>query len=262
MAYIANTASTNPTKQCFKTGVLCLSSLWGLLQPCLGAPLYLIYKWCFFYGLLSGPYGYFEAPRSRIFIRPPPPPSVTRPVPPDGYFQRLGGGGLYKSGKCKVLIFWGSDLFTRMLCTFCLPTILGDFYRIPEKSPKSSVDKINSLRACEYRENPKRRFSQKTADFRRFTPSLRNSSIWRAQEAAADFCRKPKIFRRTPQETADWAPSPLARPNKSRPPPPRRLSFPENPYPPNLGGGDSPPKFGGWIFKNPCFTVFSGDFTP
>ena len=29
-----------------------------------------------------------------------------------------------------------------MLCTFCPPTILGDVYRIPEKSPKSSVDTI------------------------------------------------------------------------------------------------------------------------
>ena len=43
-------------------------------------------------------------------------------------------------------------------------------------------------------------FSQKTADFRRFTLSPGNSSIWRAQETA-DFPRKP-------QETADWAPSP------------------------------------------------------
>ena len=31
---------------------------------------------------------------------------------------------------------------TRMLCTFCPPTILGNFYRIPEKSPKSSADKM------------------------------------------------------------------------------------------------------------------------
>ena len=40
------------------------------------------------------------------------------------------------------------------------------------------------------RESPKRRFSQKTADFRRFTPSPENSSI------------EPKIFaenRRKPQ---------------------------------------------------------------
>ena len=34
-----------------------------------------------------------------------------------------------------------------MLCTFCLLTILGDFYRIPERSLKSSADKRN--RACE-----------------------------------------------------------------------------------------------------------------
>ena len=34
-----------------------------------------------------------------------------------------------------------------MVCTFCPPTILGDFYRIPEKSPKSSADKMH--RACE-----------------------------------------------------------------------------------------------------------------
>ena len=33
-----------------------------------------------------------------------------------------------------------------MLCAFCPPTILGDLYRIPEKSPKSSADKMN--RAC------------------------------------------------------------------------------------------------------------------
>ena len=34
-----------------------------------------------------------------------------------------------------------------MLCAFCPPTILGNFYRIPEKLPKSSADKRN--RACE-----------------------------------------------------------------------------------------------------------------
>ena len=37
-----------------------------------------------------------------------------------------------------------------MLCTFCPLTILGDFYRIPEKSPKPSADKMN--RACEQRD--------------------------------------------------------------------------------------------------------------
>ena len=34
------------------------------------------------------------------------------------------------------------------------------------------------------RPGPKRRFSQKTAYFRRFTPSPGNSSIWRAQKTA------------------------------------------------------------------------------
>ena len=34
-----------------------------------------------------------------------------------------------------------------MLCTFWPPTILGDLYRIPEKLPKSSADKM--YRACE-----------------------------------------------------------------------------------------------------------------
>ena len=40
------------------------------------------------------------------------------------------------SGRCKALVFWGSHLYARMLCTFCPLTILGDFYRIPEKSPR------------------------------------------------------------------------------------------------------------------------------
>ena len=30
-----------------------------------------------------------------------------------------------------------------MLCTLCPPTILGDFYGVPEKSPKSSADKMH-----------------------------------------------------------------------------------------------------------------------
>ena len=37
-----------------------------------------------------------------------------------------------------------------MLCAFCLSTILGGFYGIPEKSPKSSTDKMN--RACELKD--------------------------------------------------------------------------------------------------------------
>ena len=53
-------------------------------------------------------------------------------------------------------------------------------------------------------ESPKRRFSQRTADFRRFTPSPGNSSIWRAQETAENrrFSQKPQIVaenRRKPQ---------------------------------------------------------------
>ena len=37
-----------------------------------------------------------------------------------------------------------------MLCSFCPPPILGDFHRIPEKSPKSPADKMN--RACEQKD--------------------------------------------------------------------------------------------------------------
>ena len=38
------------------------------------------------------------------------------------------------------------------------------------------------------------------------------------------------------------------------------LSHLEDPYPPNLGGGDSPPpNSGGESSENPCFTVFSGE---
>ena len=33
---------------------------------------------------------------------------------------------------------------------------------------------------------------------------------------------------------------------------------PENPCPPNLGGGDPPPNLGGESWKNTCFTVLSG----
>ena len=33
---------------------------------------------------------------------------------------------------------------------------------------------------------------------------------------------------------------------------------PEDPYPPNLGGGDSHPNLGRESSKNTCFTVFSG----
>ena len=37
-----------------------------------------------------------------------------------------------------------------MLCTFCPLTILGDCWRIPENSPKSSADKM--FRACELKD--------------------------------------------------------------------------------------------------------------
>ena len=55
-----------------------------------------------------------------------------------------------------------------------------------------------------------RRFSQKTADIRRFTRSPGNSNIWRAQETAESrrFSQETEDFRRKPQETADCAPSP------------------------------------------------------
>ena len=74
------------------------------------------------------------------------------------------------------------------------------------------------------RESPKHRFSQKTADFRRFTPSPGNSSICRAQETAenrrfsqetADFRRRPAGNRRLGSVTL--GPSPLARPYEGNP---------------------------------------------
>ena len=51
------------------------------------------------------------------------------------------------------------------------------------------------------RESPKRRFSQKTADFRRFAPFPGNSSIWRAQETAENsrFSQETEENRRKPQ---------------------------------------------------------------
>ena len=38
-------------------------------------------------------------------------------------------------------------IFTRVFCTFCQSTTHGDVYRIPDKSPKSSADKM--YRTCE-----------------------------------------------------------------------------------------------------------------
>ena len=60
------------------------------------------------------------------------------------------------------------------------------------------------------KEGPKRRFSQKTADFRGFAPSPGNSSIWRVQDNAENrrLSQKTEDFRRNPQETGDWVPSP------------------------------------------------------
>ena len=49
-------------------------------------------------------------------------------------------------------------------------------------------------------ERAKRRFSQKTADFCRFTPSPGNSSIWTAQGTTEN-----RRFRRKSQATADFA---------------------------------------------------------
>ena len=56
-------------------------------------------------------------------------------------------------------------------------------------------------------------FSQKTADFRRFTPSPGNSSIWRAQETTENrrFSQKTAGNRRLGSVTLGA--SPLARPN-------------------------------------------------
>ena len=56
-----------------------------------------------------------------------------------------------------------------MLCTFCPPTILSDFYRIPEKSPKSSADKMN--RACESKDQTLKKIrTLHFPDFRISTP--------------------------------------------------------------------------------------------
>ena len=41
-----------------------------------------------------------------------------------------------------------------------------------------------------------------------------------------------------------------------------RKSLPVSPYPLNLGGAISTPKFWGGVSKTPCFTVFSGKFAP
>ena len=60
---------------------------------------------------------------------------------------RGGGGvlGLGGGGKCRFY-FHGRGDFSE----FCPLTILGGFYRISKKSPKSSADKMN--RACEFKD--------------------------------------------------------------------------------------------------------------
>ena len=60
--------------------------------------------------------------------------------------------------------------------------------------------KGTELRCDRERESPKCRFSQKIADFRRFTLLLEIGGRRKPQKTAD--------FRRKPQETADWAPSP------------------------------------------------------
>ena len=71
-----------------------------------------------------------------------PPPSVNPPPPhkvPDGELSpREEGQVIFEvSGNEGSNLFEGL-ISARMLCTFGPTTILGDFYRIPERSPKSS----------------------------------------------------------------------------------------------------------------------------
>ena len=95
--------------------------------------------------------------------------------------------------------------------SLCVKSLCAFFARSRKKSGGALGD----------RESPKCRFPQKKADFRRFTPSAGNSSIWSAQETAEnrrfsqkteDFPQKAEDCRRKAQETTDSAPSPLARP--------------------------------------------------
>ena len=83
-------AKTEPPKNALKIGVLCLSSLWGLLQPFSGPLIWSNFgqKW----GPLSDPY---------VILRPhvlyaPPPPRFIHPPPLEGYFQGWGEWGPYK----------------------------------------------------------------------------------------------------------------------------------------------------------------------
>ena len=65
--------------------------------------------------------------------------------------------------------------------------------------PKNKERKDRVRREREREREPK--------TFRRFTPSLGNSSMWRAQETAENrrFSQKTEDFRSKPQEIADWA---------------------------------------------------------
>ena len=72
-----------------------------------------------------------------------------------------------------------------ILIPHCFPTVraaMGGFWNA--KLTKAKLWAHLRGRSQGDRESPKRRFSQKTADFRRSTTSPENSSIWRAQETA------------------------------------------------------------------------------
>ena len=52
---------------------------------------------------------------------------------------------ILKSKECKVLIFLGSDLLTRMLCTFCPPTIWAISLGFCGSLPESSADNTHIM---------------------------------------------------------------------------------------------------------------------
>ena len=65
-----------------------------------------------------------------------------------------------------------------MLCTFCPPTTLGDFYIIPEKLPKSSADKM--YRACETKDQTLKKI--KTHPLKKYITKSRFSGYVAAEE--------------------------------------------------------------------------------
>ena len=84
-----------------------------------------------------------------------------------------------------------------MLCTFGPPTILNDFYRIPEKSPKLAMDKMD--RACEQKDQtlksgpkgiPKNLSSQHFGEVRV------NFLVWILTQTPDFICRRPESFRK------------------------------------------------------------------